>query len=321
MMNHPNISVIVAVYQAENFIRRCLDCLQRQTLKNFEVLLVDDGSFDQSGAICDEYAAHDCRFKTIHKGNGGVATARQVGFDNAKGDFFIHVDPDDWVDSTMLEELLKKALIDDADVVICDYYLESGKQRKYYKQEPTKLNHDAYFYDLVNEKLHGACWNKLVRTECFRKYGIKFDLNMNYCEDLFVNLKLAEKPVKISYLPKAFYHYYQNVNHNSLIQQHSMKRLNSLKNIISWLEQKKDPFVENGVAELKKSSKWTAFLICEFTDSDFKGLYPEVNKLFNFNLHTLGHWEFFITIALFFSLPFARRLFKAKVCITTMWNQ
>lgn len=318
MMNCPDISVIVAVYQAEKFIRRCLDCLQRQSFRNFEVILVDDGSFDQSGTICDEYAAIDYRFKVIHKENGGVATARQVGLDNANGEFVIHVDPDDWVDSTMLEELLNKALADNADVVICDYYLENGKRQEYYKQEPTELNHDSLFYDLVNGKLHGSCWNKLVRTECFRKYGVKFDLNMNYCEDLFVNLKLAENPVIVSYLSKAFYHYYQDVNHNSAIQQYSIRRLNSLQTIISWLEQKKDPVVQKGVIELKKSSKWTAFFIHEFTDKCFKELYSEVNEMFNFNLRTLGHWEFFITVALFFSLPFARRLFKAKMYIITM---
>ena len=105
----PKISIIVPVYKAETYLSRCLDSIINQTFKNFEVLLIDDGSPDCSGEICDKYAAMDTRIRVLHKENGGVSSARQMGLDNAKGEYTIHADPDDWVEPNMLEELYKKA--------------------------------------------------------------------------------------------------------------------------------------------------------------------------------------------------------------------
>ena len=101
----PAVSVIVPVYNAEPYIRRCLDSISAQTFKDFEVILIDDGSPDHCGAICDEYARQDSRFRVIHKENEGVAVARQCGIDNAQGTYSIHCDPDDWVEPNWLEEL------------------------------------------------------------------------------------------------------------------------------------------------------------------------------------------------------------------------
>ena len=316
-----SVSVIVAVYQAEKYIQRCLDSLKRQSLQDFEVLLIDDGSRDKSRNICEEYAAKDNRFRFFHKENGGVATARQMGLDNARGEFVIHVDPDDWVDSSMLEELLNKALADSADVVICDYYVDNGKCKNIIKQEPSKLKHESVFYDLANGKLHGSCCNKLVRTACFQKYNIEFLKDVIFCEDLLVNLKLAEKPIKFSYLPRAFYHYYQAEKHVSAVHHYSIKRLLSLQTIVSWLEQKNDSAIKIGIEKLKKNAKWTAFFIKEFNNTEFKNLYPDVNSTFRINLSSLGHWDFFVTIALLISLPFARALFQVKVFVTTLWRR
>ena len=112
------ISIIVPVYNAEDTIRNCLDSILAQTLFDFEVILIDDGSPDYCGRICDEYAKKDIRFKVIHKSNEGVSAARQVGIDNAQGEYTIHVDPDDRIEPSMLEELYAKAKETDADIVI-----------------------------------------------------------------------------------------------------------------------------------------------------------------------------------------------------------
>ena len=109
------ISVIVPIYKAEQTLRRCVDSLLAQTHSDFELLLVDDGSPDGSGAICDEYASKDSRVRVFHKDNGGVSSARQVGLDHSRGEYLIHVDSDDWVAPRMLEELYRKAVSDDAD--------------------------------------------------------------------------------------------------------------------------------------------------------------------------------------------------------------
>ena len=134
-MNTPLVSVIVPVYKAEAYLHKCVDSLLAQTMTDFEVLLIDDGSPDRSGAICDEYAAKDSRIRVFHKENGGVASARQVGIENVRGEYTIHADPDDWVEPTMLEELYAKAKEDDADMVICDYYINIKSRQKYHSQE------------------------------------------------------------------------------------------------------------------------------------------------------------------------------------------
>ena len=116
----PVISIIVAVYKAESCLRRCVDSLLAQTFQDYEILLVDDGSPDRSGEICDEYARKDNRVRVFHKENGGVASARQCGMNNARGEYVIHADPDDWVEPNMLEELYGKAKEENADMIICD---------------------------------------------------------------------------------------------------------------------------------------------------------------------------------------------------------
>ena len=105
MIRTPSISVIVPVYRAEDYLERCVESLLSQTFPDFEILLVDDGSPDHSGAICDDYARKDDRIKVFHKLNGGVSSARQYGIDHAIGEYVIHADPDDWVECATLNIL------------------------------------------------------------------------------------------------------------------------------------------------------------------------------------------------------------------------
>jgi glycosyltransferase involved in cell wall biosynthesis len=172
-MNTPLVSVIVPVYKAEAYLHKCVDSLLAQTMTDFEVLLIDDGSPDRSGAICDEYAAKDSRIRVFHKENGGVASARQVGIENVRGEYTIHADPDDWVEPTMLEELYAKAKEDDADMVICDYYEERVDSQKYIKQNLTDdLSSKTLLGLLLGQKLHGSLWNKLIKIDKIKEYKL-----------------------------------------------------------------------------------------------------------------------------------------------------
>ena len=117
-MSVPKISIICPIYQAEKTIHRCVDSVLSQTFSDFELLLIDDGSSDASGVICDEYAIKDQRVKVFHKDNGGVASARQMGIDESSGGYTIHIDSDDWVEPCMLSDLYDYALKYDADNVI-----------------------------------------------------------------------------------------------------------------------------------------------------------------------------------------------------------
>lgn len=212
----PKISVIVPVYKAEAYLHRCVDSLLAQTFQDFEILLIDDGSPDRSGEICDEYARQDSRVRVFHKENGGVSSARQCGVDNAKGEYTIHADPDDWVESTMLEELYKKAKEEDADMVICDFYsCERGKE-VHVMQKPSSLKDSVVLRELFY-KLHGSCCNKLIRKKCMDRYQVAFPVELSYCEDLYVNAYLLSHGMKVAYLPMAFYHYDQDINVDSLV--------------------------------------------------------------------------------------------------------
>lgn len=208
MESSPKISVIVPVYKVEKYIHRCIDSLLAQTFKNFELLLIDDGSPDNSGKICDEYARIDSRVRVFHKGNGGVSSARQVGLEHAVGDYVIHADPDDWVESEMLQELYNKAISDNADMVICDYYLfDLSTNRKTYVKVSPPLNSEELLPKIISGEVHASLWNKLIKRTLFFENKIAFIEGLNMCEDLSVMFKLVYYAKKIAYIPKALYHY------------------------------------------------------------------------------------------------------------------
>ena len=217
-MKQPQISVIVPVYKAEAYLHRCIDSLLAQTFSDFELLLIDDGSPDLSGRICDEYAAQDTRIKVIHKQNGGVGSARQCGLDNATGEYTIHTDPDDWVEPNMLETLYQKAVSENADIVICDYVLEYANQSVL--QSFNLANTDSHFLlnELVKGKLHGGLWNKLVRRSIIINNNINFTPGLNICEDLIFCIKLMQANVRVCYVKEALYHYDKHSNPNALTQ-------------------------------------------------------------------------------------------------------
>lgn len=200
-----SISIIVPVYKADAYLHRCVDSILAQSFTDFELLLIDDGSPDKGGEICDEYAKKDSRIRVVHKENGGVSSARQRGQEEACGEYTIHVDPDDWVEPTMLEELYQKAKDENADMVICDYYADEDKQQRYVKQEPTKLDSKTVLCELF-QQLHGSCCNKLVRRACYRGKA-SFPQNINCCEDLIWCIQVLKTKPTISYINKAYYHY------------------------------------------------------------------------------------------------------------------
>ena len=119
------ISVIIPVYNTEKYLRRCIDSVLAQTYQDFELLLIDDGSKDSSGTICDEYAAKDARVRVFHKENGGVSSTRNLGLDHARGEWVTFVDSDDWISKDYLEEMMTHS---DSDLVIADFTVEGEGQ-------------------------------------------------------------------------------------------------------------------------------------------------------------------------------------------------
>lgn len=236
-MRVPKVSVIVAAYNAEKYLNRCLDSIAAQTLQDWECIVVDDGSKDRTGIIADEYAAKDARFQVIHKENGGVASARETGIENALGEYTIHADSDDWVDKSMLEELFNCAQKHSADMVICDYY-EITNGGEYYSIQNPKSNDRITIWGKMMNSLAGSLWNKLIRKDCYERFHIRFEIGINDEEDKLICLKLLSHEISVTYINRAFYHYDKTQNLLSLSNSgySPIPRLRILENIRNYTD-------------------------------------------------------------------------------------
>lgn len=221
------VSVIVPVYKAEQWIERCARSLFVQTLEDAEYIFVDDCSPDRSMEVLERVLADFPQRKgqvmiIRHTENRGVSVSRQDGLDAATGEYVIHADPDDWVEPEMLELLYEKAKADDADMVICDFYQVNTKtgRKRYFAQRPEALNAESVQRQLF-ENLHGSVWNKLVRLEAITGANVRFPEDYSFCEDLTFNAELLNQPLKITYLPEAFYNYVWSATGGSLSSAYS----------------------------------------------------------------------------------------------------
>ncbi len=227
------ISVIVPVYKTEKYITACVDSILNQTYKNIEILLIDDGSPDRCPAICDEYSQKDSRIRAIHKENGGVHTARNMGIEQSQGEYLIFIDSDDWISETMLEEMY--ACIDcETDVVRCNYVREFiGKslikkntilsEKRYYSHECTEIC--RMLVGLVQEELsHPEEQNVLASTcICLYKKKLLLDNNIRFedinkygsFEDGLFNTQVFKRMKSFVYIDKPFYHY-RKFDHSSI---------------------------------------------------------------------------------------------------------
>ena len=277
---NPSISIITPVYKAESYLRDSIESILAQTFTNFELILVNDGSPDNSGAICDEYAKKDPRVKVIHKANGGVSSARQCGIDNATGEYTIHVDPDDNVDPTMLQELYDKAIAESADIVICDYYSHKKGKKRYNTQEPQSVTAKELLKQYLRQELHGALWNKLIKRELYTKHNITFPKEMTRWEDLFVVCSILNSSnAKVAYLAKAFYHYNQSINNNSLARKKDHKGLQSQILFVEYFQETL-PLEEYSeeIYKIKAATKELAYNSKIMPPQEVLELYSEINE-------------------------------------------
>ena len=220
------VSIVVPCYKVEEYIRELIESLINQTLSDIEVILVDDGSPDQSGAICDEYASKDSRLRVIHKQNGGVGAARNDGLKAATSDYVIFVDSDDYLPENAIEILYQKARTTDADIVIGDINQVSSDGSKIgrFYAEPFTVTEPAQIRELVRTVFYknycpwpyngkaafgygGPC-NKLVRKKMLVDNHIEFDLRVKgIYDDIIYSAYILSVAKKISYIPEIVYNY------------------------------------------------------------------------------------------------------------------
>jgi glycosyltransferase involved in cell wall biosynthesis len=177
------ISIIVPIYKAEKYIHRCIDSILAQSYTDFELLLIDDGSPDNCGAICDEYAAKDSRVRVLHKENGGVSSARNLGLDNAQGEWITFIDSDDWVESEFLDKLIEGG---NADLIVGGCYRTSG-MKQHLEDRLYDMKSIPEFLDLYLDKLLlRTPWGKLFKRSIIEDNHIRFKKDIRFGEDTLV---------------------------------------------------------------------------------------------------------------------------------------
>ena len=213
---YPLVSVIVPVYKAEAYLTECVESILAQSLNDFELLLIDDGSPDGSGAICDAYALRDARVRAIHKENGGVSSARNQGIELARGRYIVFVDSDDHISPDYLQDLVRAAGAhpDSKMLVIADYqpFSEKGfEERTFPKQFTARLlpggTSSDQFRDLVFGFIIFPPYCKLYRRDVIRSLGLRFDTEIRTAEDFDFNRRYLEGVDRVCYIPSVQYHY------------------------------------------------------------------------------------------------------------------
>jgi glycosyltransferase involved in cell wall biosynthesis len=274
-MEH-KISVIVPIYKVEKYLKRCVDSIINQTCRNLEIILVDDGSPDNSGLICDEYARIDPRVRVIHKSNGGLSDARNAGIEIATGEYIGFVDSDDFIHPEMFSDLYERIRKHDADIAQCsfravteDAFIDPGadNEKVISNLEALRLIYTPFKVDYI------VAWDKLYRKQLFD--SIRFPVSKIH-EDEYTTYKLFYLSGKIVVIDKKYYYYYQSPD--SIIRSgFNLKKLH----YTDAMEERILFFKEKGLADFyslaaRKYAQWILLFIY-LNDDAIKNL-PEVKK-------------------------------------------
>lgn len=287
------VSVIVPIYNVEQFIARCVISLMKQTLQDVEFIFVNDATPDKSMLILEEVlVAYPERRRNVrilqHSVNQGLPAARNTGLEISTGEFIFHCDSDDYVEPDMLENLYNEALKNGADVVWCDWFLTFGHNERYMKQP----NFDTPL-EAVKAMLGGAMkfnvWNKLVKRELYLKNKIKFPAGYSMGEDMTMIFPFAFAQ-RVHYVPRAFYHYVKT-NAGAYTQNHSERHLKDLQYNVARVEmtlrQRFGSSLDKEIAFLKLETKFP-LLIMGTNSQQYKQwseLYPEANEFISQNTY------------------------------------
>ena len=243
-MNHPLVSVIVPCYNVEQYLHKCIDSIINQTYKNLEILLVDDGSPDRCGEICDEYAKKDDRIKVIHKKNGGLAAARNTGQDAASGYAMMFVDSDDWLELDCCEKTMQAMLDNHVELVMFDDYVNHPNSQEVVHSFKDNLgtrvfrNYECRQLQARVLDFNGEiamAFQKLMRLDYLRKYNIRHVDELKQGAEGFVfNIQLFEHLKSACYINEPLLHY--RYNENSISHTASVKNNILTVRCMEWID-------------------------------------------------------------------------------------
>ena len=283
----PIISIIIPIYKSEKFIEKCSRSLFEQTLNNIEFIFINDSTPDISISllynIIDHYPNREEKFKIINlEKNQGVANARNVGIENATGEYVIHCDSDDWVDKDMYERLYRKAQETDADIVGCNFRHEfSDIQYDFHQQYSESMEENIR--RLINGKIFPSLCTSLTKRELIIKNNISFPIGLNMGEDLFFNLQLYLHATKIVGMDWTPYHYRHT--ENSSCVQRTRKSIDSDIAIAGMIERlmKDQKMYDKYAKDIEFRKFFSKLPLMEDLNNinnyqDWQSIYPETNK-------------------------------------------
>ncbi|MFF2910886.1 glycosyltransferase family 2 protein [Paenibacillus sp. NPDC057934] len=275
------ISVVVPIYNVELYLNKCVESIMQQSYENIEIILVDDGSLDKSGDICDGYAKKDNRIKVIHKENGGLSSARNAGIHMSTGNYICFIDSDDWINKEFIEKLFSKIIEYDADIVVCGFTYEYGEksiENNFIGSQESLDRHEA-LENLFNGNYLNmtVAWNKLYKKKLFDT--IQYEVGI-INEDENIIHEILYKSSKVICIDKCLYHY--RMRENSITQKtFSIKNLDSVhvyENRLAFFEENN----ENEFVALTLHKYFRVLLnnICNvyYSDIDNKSVYYDSLK-------------------------------------------
>lgn len=210
------VSVIIPIYNSEKYLNRCLQSIEKQTYKNIEILLIDDGSTDNSQKICNKYIEKDNRFYYFYENNSGVSNARNLGIEKANGKYVVFIDSDDYVDEKFIELMIEKAI--DKDLVCVSYNQNQ-------KIDRTIVTKEEFLINLFNNRFgyQGYVWNKLFTKSIIMENNIRFDSTIFYNEDRLFVFEYTQSIKKDIYFLKELLYYYQLTESSAMNKSYNKK--------------------------------------------------------------------------------------------------
>ena len=313
-------SIIIPVYNTEKYLEKCISSVINQKYKNFEVILIDDGSKDNSGAICDEYAKKDNKVKVIHQINAGVSTARNVGIKNAKGKYIIFLDSDDSLNGESLTRL--NGIIEKNEEIDCILYNVDGEFKDgMYKEEKLK---SLIVQLIITEKINPP-WNKVYKRNIIEENNIVFDKNIQIGEDLLFSITYLSYANNICILNEELYNYTVD-NSNSLTRKYKENKYKQLMYVDDEIRKYLQTFQSKKILECEKYIRlkniFSCFMDlahpnCNYTKEQKKIFIKKVKKDNKIIIKELGIKLYLISM-IYISLPvkfilvISARTFKKK---------
>ena len=276
-MNNPKVSILIPAYNVDAFLSKCLGSVLSQTFKDFEVILVNDGSTDGTAELCNEFAVQDNRIKVFHKQNEGISATREFCLKQASGEYIQFIDADDWITPNMLESMYNASVENNADVVGCNFTQVCPKETK--RTRTFYSSKDSFLRAVISNEW-GVLWKILVKRSVVTERNIHFPLGINGGEDYFfvINVLLGARK---TFCIDEYCYFYNRLNENSTIATPSkekvLEQISATKMVEAVLKKEKFDLIYHKELDIRKFQ--SKFLLAKYDFPLWMKVFPETSSL------------------------------------------